>query len=202
MDDKTAEMPVNMRFIEDNVYQELIKKLDITTGNNSSEGDINNKRDNNITGNNNNEDLNMILTVQSKMNPSSIFTKESTQIMLLFGSGEEININCAIPSDSLPDDILSVLSFGENLNTLTVIAPFTMLENFDMIYEPVNLDLIFQSVSPRESAAQMQKIIEETGVTSVYTLYNLYEIFDQNRNILFIVKLFRSEERRVGKECG
>ncbi len=196
MDDKTAEMPVNMRFIEDNVYQELIKKLDITTGNNSSKGDINNKRDINnerdinITGNNNNEDLNMILTVQSKMNPSSIFTKESTQIMLLFGSGEEININCAISSDSLPDDILSVLSFGENLNTLTVIAPFTMLENFDMIYEPVNLELIFQSVSPRESAAQMQKIIEKTGVTSVYTLYNLYEIFDQNRNILFIVKLF------------
>lgn len=51
-------------------------------------------------------------------------------------------------------------------------------------------DMIFWSENPGQSAAQMKAMLEGAGITSGYTLYNVHEAFEQNRNILFIVNLF------------
>lgn len=169
----TAKQSINIRFIEDSIYQELIKEL-------------------NIMENAGSKNTEMILTVESRANPSSIFTKESTELTLLSASEKEQKINCVTPSDSLSKDICDKLSFDESSDSLTGIASFAMLESFDVIDNPVNLQMTFQSISPKQSTEQMQKIINEKGVDSVYALRNLYEVFDQNRNILFVIDLFTS----------
>ncbi len=52
------------------------------------------------------------------------------------------------------------------------------------------MGLTFLSSSPSQSAAEMENIINNYGISSDYTLYNVYEMFEQNRNIIFIVNLF------------
>ena len=50
--------------------------------------------------------------------------------------------------------------------------------------------MTFKSENPGQSTDEMKKIIDDAGITAYYTLYNVYEILEQNRNISFIVNLF------------
>lgn len=50
--------------------------------------------------------------------------------------------------------------------------------------------LTFWSESPGQSAEKMKLVIEATGVTGSYTLLNVHEKLEENRNLLFIVNLF------------
>ena len=50
--------------------------------------------------------------------------------------------------------------------------------------------LTFRSKNPSQSVAEMEAMIQGAGITSAYTLYNVYEMLEQNRNIIFIVNVF------------
>ncbi|WP_300714290.1 FtsX-like permease family protein [uncultured Acetatifactor sp.] len=58
----------------------------------------------------------------------------------------------------------------------------------DMGYGQVGLT--FWSSSPAQSAEKMKLVIEAMGVTGSYTLLNVHEKLEENRNMLFIVNLF------------
>lgn len=51
-------------------------------------------------------------------------------------------------------------------------------------------EMRFRSATPGQSTRQMKEILEGAGVTAEYTLENYYELFEQNRNLSFIVNLF------------
>ena len=71
-----------------------------------------------------------------------------------------------------------------------IVAPYQQLERFKIPGEHLELGLTFLSENPTQSAVQMEKMIQDAGITSVYNLYNVYQIMEENRNILFIVDVF------------
>ena len=76
---------------------------------------------------------------------------------------------------------------------LLVIAPYGMKPQFDVLDAtviPTKLGMTFESENAGGSVARMQEIIESAGITADYSLYNVYGILEQNRNMLFIVNLF------------
>lgn len=50
--------------------------------------------------------------------------------------------------------------------------------------------LTFRSENPAQSVSDMRNILAENGITSGYTLQNVAQSLEENRNILFIVNLF------------
>lgn len=76
--------------------------------------------------------------------------------------------------------------------SLLLIVPYEMKPQFDMLGTAAKtaLGMTFQSDSPGKSTSQMNTIIDANGITADYSLYNVYEILEQNRNIKFIVDLF------------
>ena len=76
--------------------------------------------------------------------------------------------------------------------SLLLIAPYTTKAQFDEL-SPVEkplLGMTFESDNPGQSTAQMQDMLDANGITADYSLYNLYAILEQNRNLSFIVQLF------------
>ena len=76
--------------------------------------------------------------------------------------------------------------------SLLLIVPYGMKPQFDTLgtASKTTLGMTFQSDSPGKSVSQMNTIIDANGITADYSLYNVYEILEQNRNINFIVDLF------------
>lgn len=76
--------------------------------------------------------------------------------------------------------------------SLLLIVPYDMKQQFDALgtATKTTLGMTFQSDSPGKSTSQMRTIIDANGITADYSLYNVYEILEQNRNINFIVDLF------------
>lgn len=50
--------------------------------------------------------------------------------------------------------------------------------------------LTFRSENPSQSVTEMRDILRKNGITSGYTLQNVSQMLEDNRNILFIVNLF------------
>ena len=73
---------------------------------------------------------------------------------------------------------------------LMIVAPYQIKPQFDALNAPTKQGLTFRSENPTQSTAQMQSMIDGAGITSEYTLYNVYAMFEQNNNILFIINLF------------
>ena len=74
--------------------------------------------------------------------------------------------------------------------TFRAVVPYSMKSQFDMLGAPEKLGLTFWSDNPGKSVEQMKTIIDGTCVTSGYTLYNVHQLLEESRNILFIVNLF------------
>lgn len=78
--------------------------------------------------------------------------------------------------------------------SLMLIAPYEMKGQFDALGTATasKLGMTFESDNPGRTAAQMQTVIDANGITADYTLYNVYEILEQNRNLSFIINFFAS----------
>jgi len=76
--------------------------------------------------------------------------------------------------------------------SLLLIAPYERKPQFDVLGTAVKttLGMTFQSDNPGRSKTQMQTLIDANGITADYSLYNVYEILEQNRNISFVIHLF------------
>ena len=101
--------------------------------------------------------------------------------------GQNINITFVdtIPTDTLPKKPSEVKPY-----VFMAVAPYQLKERFVTKDTHTEMGLTFLSNSPSQSAAEMENIINNYGILSDYTLYNVYEMFEQNRNIIFIVNLF------------
>lgn len=90
-----------------------------------------------------------------------------------------------IPSDTLPKPPSEAKPY-----VFTVVAPYQMKKQFETPGVHTVLGLTFRSENPSRSVEEMKTMIQGAGITSGYTLYNVYGMLDQNRNVLFIVNLF------------
>ena len=90
--------------------------------------------------------------------------------------------------DMLPSDANEWIGYS-----LMLIAPYEAKEQFDALnaeIKPPKLGMTFESENPGQSVTAMKNIIEGSGITSYYNLYNVYGILEQNRNLIFVVNLF------------
>lgn len=105
--------------------------------------------------------------------------------------GQNVRITCV---ETVPPDTPSFSgSYEQQPYFFQIMAPWSLKDKLvppNLLVDVRGKGLTFLSDDPAQSTAQMQDIIDGTGITSDYTLQNIYGLLDQTRNILFIVNLF------------
>jgi putative ABC transport system permease protein len=71
-----------------------------------------------------------------------------------------------------------------------VIAPYSLKETFKTPDIHTTIGLGFLSKNPTQSVAEMETMIQGMGITSEYTLYNVYGILEQFHSITFVIDVF------------
>ena len=57
-----------------------------------------------------------------------------------------------------------------------VVAPYSLIEKFKTPDTHATIGLAFRTKNPSRSVAEMETMIQGAGITSAYTLYNVYAI--------------------------
>lgn len=168
---ETVKLSLDVQFIEDSIYQSFIESLGLSKAE--------------YTG----QDAKMIIV--GKYNGGlDLFTERSMDFTIGTESGEQTKTIHTTFADTYPLDPPPTEPSEVRGYVLMVVAPHQMKPQFDALDAPTKLGLTFWSDHPAQSTTKMQEIIEGSGITSGYTLYNVHAILEQNRNILFIVNLF------------
>ena len=128
--------------------------------------------------------------VAKKTASVDMFSSRSMDFTLTAPSGGQSKTIHATFADTYPLDPPPVEPSEVKGYTLMAVVPYEMKSQFERMGAPEKLNLTFWSDNPGKSAEQMKTIIDGAGVTSGYTLYNVHQLLEENRNILFIVKLF------------
>ena len=156
----TAELKLDIQFIEDDIYQGFLKSLNLSPGEyNGQNGDM--------------------IVVGKKMVDSEIvdlFKDPSMEFTLGTASGDQTKtirttFVDTYPLDPPPAEQSEVLDY-----VLMVVAPYQMKPQFDPLSAPTKMAFTFWSDKPGQSTAKMQTMIDSAGITASYTLYNLHRI--------------------------
>lgn len=182
--DETVDLPLDIQFIEDRVYLEFIKDLglpaDEYTGQNAKMTAVAKAKGESEQA--------------GKSSLYNLFDHSSMNFTVMPGSGDgtpegsgkavSLTFVDTIPVDTLPRQSSSVKDA-----TFMIVAPYQLKSSFEPGGDAVT-GLTFRSENSAQSVAEMKKMIQSEGITSNYNLYNANEIFEQNRNIVFVVDVF------------
>ena len=168
--EKTLKLPLNVQFIENDIYYDFIKSLGLATAEYSG------------------QDAKVLIVGMNTIKHTTYFTNSSMNFTLASASGKQTKTIRATFVDSYPLDILSRNSTPTYY--FLVVAPWQMKSQFDALGVPAKFGLTFWSKNPAQSMTQIQSIITKTGVTSDYTLLNLSTAVDLFRSITFVVDVF------------
>jgi putative ABC transport system permease protein len=169
---ETVEVQLDVQFVEDSVYQSLLKGLGL-----SSEE---------YTG----QDKKMVM---AGILPGSWYTQEQPMEFSIpsKNGGQTKTVSATFIKDY--PDLLPAQPGEWPGYSLMVIAPYEVKPQFDALgatIRPTKLGMTFKSNNPGQSTAAMKTMIDGVSLAAGYNLYNVYEILEQNRNITFIVNLF------------
>ena len=182
--DETVDLPLDIQFVEDRVYLEFIKDLglpaDEYTGQNAKMTAVAKAKGESEQA--------------GKSSLYNLFDHSSMNFTVMPGSGDgtpegsgkavSLTFVDTIPVDTLPRQSSSVKDA-----TFMIVAPYQLKSSFEPGGDAVT-GLTFRSENSAQSVAEMKKMIQSEGITSNYNLYNANEIFEQNRNIVFVVDVF------------
>lgn len=183
---ETIDMLVDIQFIEDSIYLRFIESLGLSaeeyTGQNAKMIAVAKakKVDNTKTRKSQLIDMFASRTMNFIIAPEINDKSKMEQ-------GQNINITFVdtIPIDTLPRDSSEIKPY-----VFMVIVPYHLKEKFTYSDGHEEMGLTFLSKNPSQSVAEMEAMIQGEGITSEYTMYNVYKILDQNRNIIFVVDVF------------
>ncbi|MBD5637157.1 ABC transporter permease [Clostridium botulinum] len=184
--DQTVHLPMDIQFIEDSEYLRFIKKLGLSREE--------------YTG----KDAKMIAVakkpVAKKDGPSELFDMFASRSMTFsvapetndkpkMEQGQSINITFV---DTYPVDPLKALkqSSEKNQYVFMVVAPYSLKEKFETPDTHVDIGLSFLSKKPSQSVSKMETMIQDAGITSAYTLQNVYTMVEQYRSLTFVIDVF------------
>ncbi|MNO22317.1 ABC transporter permease YtrF precursor [compost metagenome] len=187
--DEMVNLPMDIQFLDDSAYLNMIKDLGLPaeeyTGQNAK--------------------IIAVAKVQDRSNRvqevdqfNDMFTSSSMNFTIApeangkpnMEQGQNVSITFV---ETVPPDTLPILgdSGSKNPNFFMVMAPYSLKEKFETSDTPVAVKgLTFRSKNPTQSAAEMKTMIQGEGITAKYDLYNVYEMLDENRNIIFIADVF------------
>lgn len=183
--DETVHLPMDIQFIEDSEYLRFIKELGLSAEE--------------YTG----QDAKMIAVakkrVDKKDGPSELLDMFASRSMIfnvapetndkpMMEQGQSINITFV---DTYSVDPPPRQSSEQRPYVFMVVAPYSLKEKFETPdTHGTNMGLDFLSKNPSQSVAEMEAMIQGAGITSAYTLYNVYAIVEQYRSMTFVVDVF------------
>jgi len=169
---ETVDVQLDIQFVEDSVYQDLLEGLGLSNEEYSGQGEK---------------------MIMAGILPGHWYTQEAPMDFTIHSkTGDRTKTILATFIKDYPDLLPSDLGEWPGY-ALMAIAPYEAKPQFDALNattRPTKLGMTFKSENPGQSTAEMQTMIEGAGITADYNLYNLYEILEQNRNLSFIIKLF------------
>lgn len=191
-EDQTVHLSLEVQFLGDNTYLDIIKKLGLP--------------ENEYTGQNA-KFISMAKiddhTQRIKMPEDfkNMFKEESASLTIypvtdsqdaVQGTGREINITFA---DYESNDVLPDLEdTGGNAQTeyiFQVFAPYSLKDSFEITdTNRGTKGITFCSKTPKKSTEDIEMKILAGGVTDNYTLLNLDNVTEDNTNIILIVNIF------------
>lgn len=184
--DETVHLPMDIQFIEDSEYLRFIKKLGLSAEEYTGQG------------------AKMIAVAKAKKmddkkdGPSELldmFASRSMNFTIApetnekpkMEQGQSINITFV---DTYTVDPPPRQSSEQRPYVFMVVAPYSLKENFETPDTHADVALSFLSKNPSQSGAEMEAMIQDAGITSAYTLYNVYAIVEQYRSITFVIDVF------------
>ncbi len=78
----------------------------------------------------------------------------------------------------------------QNQRVFMVIAPYSLKGEFTIPDIQGMTGLGFMSKNPAQSVSEMETVIQSEGVTSDYTLYNVYDMLEQFHSMTFVIDVF------------
>lgn len=169
---KTIELPLEVQFIEDDIYREFLEQIGF------SEAEY--------TG----ENAKLLIVGINASTHETLFTDSSMEFTLRGEDMGQTKTNSATFVDSYPLDPPPTTQSVEGEYVFMAVAPYSVKPQFDGLLAPVKWGMTFWSQNPGQSTAQMKTILEGAGITSEYSLYNVYEVLEENRNMVFILNVF------------
>ncbi|MFA9463917.1 MAG: FtsX-like permease family protein [Velocimicrobium sp.] len=185
--DQTVSLPMDIQFIPDNEYLRFIKELGLPAKE--------------YTG----HDANMIAIakqqVSMKDEPNEVFDMFANHSMTFpiapktnanskIKQGQNINITLV---DTYPVDPLKPpeeQSLEKNPSVFMVVAPFSLKEKFETPDTHADIGMSFLSKNPSQSVTKMEAMILDAGITSSYTLFNVYTIVEHFHSMTFVIDVF------------
>ncbi|WP_460281577.1 ABC transporter permease [Clostridium sp. CTA-5] len=182
--DETINLPMDIQFIEDSEYLCFIKKLGLSeeeyTGKDAKMIAVAKQRIDKKDGANEVFDMFASRSMNFSMAPQINDKPKMEQ-------GQSINITFV---DTYPVDPLSKQSSKKNSYIFMVVAPYSLKDKFETPDTHAGIGMSFLSKNPSQSVAKMETIIQDTGITSGYTLYNVYATVEQYRSMTFVIDVF------------
>ncbi|MCC0765043.1 ABC transporter permease [Clostridioides sp. ES-S-0006-03] len=178
---ETVDMPVDMQFLDDSTYLNIIKSLGLPTEE--------------YTGQN--AKMIAVSMMVEDDHTIDIFTNSSINLELTSEADSKSNtvdrqnVNISFVKVVPPDSPPGVRNSKMRKACFRVLAPYSVKDSFETpsISKGIK-SLSFKSKNPNQSVAEMEKIIEREGITAEYNLYNMYGMMDENRNYIFIANVF------------
>lgn len=182
--DQEVNLPMNIQFIEDSKYVEFVKKLGLSekeyTGRHAkliviARQQIE-KKDGAI------EVFDMFANRSMAMNVIPI---KNNQPMEKLAKKLDLTFVDTYPVDPPPDQSSAPKGY-----IFMVIAPYSLIGEFQIQDLKANVGLIFLSKNPSQSVSEMETILQGAEITSMYSLYNVHAIFEQWRSLTFVIDVF------------
>lgn len=190
---KTVELPIEIQFLDDSTYLNLIKSAGLSaedyTGENTKMIAVAKIQ----TGSNEKKGKKEVNEFRNMFKSSSVEADliPETNGELNKDYGQSASITCVevVGPDIPPTTEVS----DQRTYFFQVMAPWSLKEKIAPPDASVDVrvkGLTFQSENPSQSVAEMKTMIQGAGITSAYMLLNMSEVMDENRNYIFISNVF------------
>lgn len=183
---ETVHLPMDLQFIPDSEYLKFIRELGLPpeeyTGTGGKTIAVAKQRVDQKQAPSEVFDLFAEPSIHCSIAPESSDRQSMTQ-------GQNMNITFV---DTYPVDPPPKQSFTARQNpcVFMMIAPYSMKDQFQTRNLQANAGLSFRSANPDQSAAEMETMIQGMGITSAYTLHNVYEMLEQYHSLSFVINVF------------
>lgn len=177
----TKNLPVDIQFIPDQIYYKFVQSQGLHkkdyTGSKAKVLAIAKKR--------------IVKSDGSQESAIDIFDKKSMTIQVAPNLDASDTKSMQVTFvDTYPIDPPPTQMAQSSKMVFMVVAPYSLKANWISSQENELVGMGFTSKNPSNSVAQMQKILQNETFIKENTLYNVNEILEQNRNILFVVNVF------------
>lgn len=187
--DETVNLPMDLQFLDDNTYLDLLSGLGLPaadfTGENAKLIAVAKMPgpDNQMAGVDELSDL----FARSSLN-LTIAPATNGEPTIKPGQSVSITFVATVPPDTLP---IPGNSGSETPFFFRLMAPYSLKAQFETADSDVAVKgMTFRSTNPTSSTAEMERMIQGAGITADHTLYNTYKMLDESRNYIFIANVF------------